>query len=94
MNIAGLGEFEKDDDLGWHFGPTVALPVLGGQECCIVFDGYEGDTRPEDFHAAATHFVSIGEDVLKQAAPFVFRYYEDCIAATGGPAESEASDFL
>jgi hypothetical protein len=86
MNIPGLGEFEKDDDLGWHFGPSVALPVLGGQKCRIVFDGYDGDERPEDFHAAATHFLSIGEDVLKQAAPFVFHYYQDCIAAAGKPA--------
>ena len=60
--------------------------MLGGDECCLVLDGYDGDESPEEFHAAATNFLSIGEDVLKQAAPFVFAYYQDCVAARGAPA--------
>jgi hypothetical protein len=59
----------------------MAIPVLGGEICRIVVDGsYDGDPAPADFHAAIANFRSIGEDVLKQAAPFVFRYYQDCAA--------------
>jgi hypothetical protein len=85
MNIRGLGEVEKDDDLGWYFGPPMKIAVLGGEERCIVVDGYDGDRRPEDFHAAIKNFVSLGAAALRQAAPFVFAYYKDCVAAAGAP---------
>jgi hypothetical protein len=79
MEIPGLGVVEKDH-FGCYHGPPMAIPVLGGKLCRIVVEGYDGDEAPADFHAAIASFLSIGEDVLKQAAPFVFRYYEDCAA--------------
>jgi hypothetical protein len=93
MKIPGLGEVEKDDRLGWCFGPPMAVPVLGGKVCRLVVDGYDGDPRPDDFHAAIANFLSIGQAVLEAAAPFVFRYYNDCVAAAGAPATiSSAGD--
>jgi hypothetical protein len=74
---------EKDDDLGWYFGPSMEIAVLGGEECSIVVVGYDGDRRPEDFHAAIASFLSLDETALEQAAPFVLAYFRDCVAAIG-----------
>ena len=58
--------------------------MLGGEECCLVFDGYDGDERPEDFHAAAANFPvnRRGRSCKLGGWPFVFcAYYQDCTAA-------------
>jgi hypothetical protein len=86
MQIPGLGEVQKDEDLGWYFGPSMAIPVLRGEACCVVVDGYDGDPRPEDFHAAIASFLALDATALEQAAPFVFAYYKDCVGAAGAPA--------
>jgi hypothetical protein len=78
MRIPGLGEVQKDEALGWYFGPAMPIPVLGGAQCCIVVDGYDEDRRPEDFHVAIANFLTIGPEVLKRAEPFLYRYYQDC----------------
>jgi hypothetical protein len=86
MRIPGLGEVQKDEALGWYFGPSMPIPALGGAQCSVVVDGYDEDPRPEDFHAAIANFLTIGEEVLKRAEPFLFRYYQDCVRATGAGA--------
>jgi hypothetical protein len=81
--IPGLGEVQKDDYLGWYFGPRMPIPVFGGERCCIVVEGYDGDPRPEEFHAAIASFLALDEQALKEAEPFVFRYYQDCVRESG-----------
>ena len=34
--ISGLGEAEKDDELGWHFGPSMEIAALRGADRATV----------------------------------------------------------
>ncbi|MEU4427347.1 hypothetical protein AB0F81_42550 [Actinoplanes sp. NPDC024001] len=77
MEIPGLGTFEKDDDLGWHYGPPTTVEVLGAARCRIVLDGYDDDDAPEDFHAAIRRFLALDRSALEAAAPAIYAYYRD-----------------
>jgi hypothetical protein len=54
------------------------VPVLGGKVCRIVVAEYDDDPRKEEFHVAIANFLRIAPSVLKEAQPYVFRYYQDC----------------
>jgi hypothetical protein len=77
MDIPGLGTFTRDSRFNWYYSVPVPVPVLGGQACRIVVEGYEEDQGKADFHTAINNFLSIGPAVLEAAAPFVFQYYQD-----------------
>src|SRR5262245_55115843 len=78
MNIPPLGVVTKDSrfDDGYVSEP-LPVPVLGGQSCRIVVEGYDKDPRKEDFHAAIANFLSIDSSVLKAAETHIFDYYQE-----------------
>lgn len=78
MEIPGLGPVTRDDEFGWYQSQPIAVPVLGGQMCRIIVEGYDDDPDPEDFHAAIRNFLSADPRVLEEAEPHIFRYYQDC----------------
>ncbi|HEU4562804.1 MAG TPA: hypothetical protein VFS20_33550 [Longimicrobium sp.] len=80
MEIPGLGPVTKDDELGWYYGEPMPVPVLDGEMCRIVIDGYDDDPNPEEFHAAIRNFLSADPRVLEEAEPHIYRYYQDCNA--------------
>jgi hypothetical protein len=48
MEISGLGPVTRDDEFGWYQSQPIAVPVLGGQMCRIIVEGYDDDPDPED----------------------------------------------
>jgi len=80
MKVPGLGNVTNPDDLGWRYSEPIALGVLGGRECRIVLEEYDGDPNKEDFHLAIKNFLSVSEASLKAAEQDIFRYYKDCNA--------------
>lgn len=77
MEVPGLGEMTKDEDLGWYFSQPIAVPMFGGKPCRIVLDGYDDDDRKDNFHVAIANFLSGGPGVLREADEPLFRYYRD-----------------
>jgi hypothetical protein len=77
MEIAGLGEFDLDEDMGWHFGPRKTVKALGDVSCTLILDGYRNGESLDGYRAAVEGFLEIGPAVLEEAAPHVFRYYQD-----------------
>jgi hypothetical protein len=55
----------------------VSIWALGGLAGRVFLEGYEEDPNKHDFHAAIANFLSNDRDLLKEATPHVFRYYED-----------------
>jgi hypothetical protein len=76
MKIPGLGEVVKKS--GCYYSQPIPVPMLAGQQCRIVLDGYDKDDRKEDFHAAIANFLSGSPSVLREANEPLFRYYKDC----------------
>ena len=77
MEVPGLGAVTKDEDLGWYYSRPIAVRMFGGKECRLVLEGYDGDTRKEDFHAAIANFLGGSPSVLREADDALFRYYKD-----------------
>ncbi len=77
MQIPGLGLVVADADLGWYRSDPIPVPVLNGARCRFVVDGYDGDSSPEDFHAAIRAFLALDGSALTAAAPSIFDYYRD-----------------
>lgn len=78
MEIPELGPVTKDEDLEWYCSEPIPVPVLGGQMCSFVVEGYDDDDDKEAFHEAIRNFLSIDDSVLKAAEEHIYRYYEDC----------------
>jgi hypothetical protein len=78
MEIPGLGNVTWDTKYDWYRSDPVPVPVLGGKPCRIIVEGYDEDSRKEDYHAAIANFLSVDQLVLKEAEGHVFRYYKDC----------------
>ena len=77
MRIPGLGLLAEDADLGWYRSGPVPVPVLGGEPCRFIVEGYVDDRSPEDFHAAIRAFLALDRSALTAAAPSIFAYYRD-----------------
>jgi hypothetical protein len=77
MEIPGLGTVKADEEFGWLRSQPLPVGALGGRSCFFVLVGYEEDPNQEDFHAAIASMLSVENDLLREATPDVFRYYED-----------------
>jgi len=77
MEVLGLGEVTKDEELGWYYSKPIPVPMFGGKACRIVLEGYDEDERKEDFHVAIANFLSGSPAVLREADEPLFRYYKD-----------------
>ena len=78
MEVPGLGVVTKDAQFDWYYSQAMPVPVLDGKLCRIVVGGYDDDPRKEEFHSAIANFLRISPSVLKEAEPYVFRYYQNC----------------
>lgn len=78
MEIPGLGNVTLDTKFGWYYSEPIPVPVLGGKPCRIVIEGYDEDSRKEEYHAAIANFLSVDASVLKEAEGHVFSYYKNC----------------
>lgn len=77
VQIPGLGTVVKDADLGWYRSGPVPVPVLGGQPCRFLVDGYDDDPAQEDFHSAIRNFLALDHSALVAACPSIYAYYRD-----------------
>lgn len=87
MEIPGIGKVTKDDEHGWYYSEPMTVAVLGGQRCRIVVEGYDEDANPDDFHIAIRNFLACDPAILKEAEPYVFRYYRDCLESWNWPED-------
>jgi hypothetical protein len=76
MEIPGLGTVEPYEDFEWLCSQPVSIGALGGLAGRFVLEGYEDDANKDEFHAAIANFLSNERDLLREATPHVFRYYE------------------
>lgn len=77
MHVPGLGTVVEDAARGWYRSAPLPVPVLGGEACVFVLDGYDSDPAQHDFHAAIRNFLALDRSVLQAAAPFIHAYYRD-----------------
>jgi hypothetical protein len=83
MNMADLFQYQYDDELGWHFGPFVPVPVFGSDLRRFVLSGLNGDPQPEQFFAALLNMMALTPGILVDASPHAFRYYRDICHLVG-----------
>jgi hypothetical protein len=84
MEIPGLGPVTKHERFeDWYLSDPMPVSALRGKSCRIVVEGYDDDPNREDFHAAISNFLS-ARDLLGEAEPHVYRYYEDVNSAYAG----------
>lgn len=79
MEIPGLGKVRKDRQLAWYYSAPIKISVLGGQDCRIAVEGYDEDTRKNEFHESIANFLSIDQSVLKNAEKHIYQYYQNCL---------------
>ncbi|MCK6403995.1 MAG: hypothetical protein L6Q74_19135 [Sphaerotilus natans subsp. sulfidivorans] len=90
MQIPGLGYVERDAQFPeWSRSAPVALPLLNGAEVTVVVSEYEDDDRKQDFEVAIANLLRCPAAVLKQAEPYIFKYYEDVNSALWTPDDPE-----
>lgn len=77
MNIPGLGEVTKDEQLGWYYSAPMPLALLNGKECRVIVEGYAEDAARVQYHEAITNLLSSSFSVLQAAEQYVFQYYQD-----------------
>jgi hypothetical protein len=77
VQIPGVGTLTKDERFGWYYSEPLAIPALGVRIGRLVLEGYDDDPQPEEFHVAIANLLSSERDLLTDAAPHVYRYYED-----------------
>ena len=77
IEVPLLGELEKDQFDDWLRSKPVSVNVLGGIQCEFIFEGYEEDEIKAEFHQAIENFLSLEEQVLKQAKNYIYQYYKD-----------------
>ncbi|WP_416136231.1 DUF6985 domain-containing protein [Aquabacterium sp. A7-Y] len=77
MNIPGLGEVSKDEQLGWYYSEPKYLALLKGELGRVVIDGYDEDEAPQQYHVAIANLLSSSFAVLQAAEQYVFQYYQD-----------------
>jgi hypothetical protein len=75
--IPGLGHVTEDREFGWYVSAPVRVPVLGNLMCSFIVDGYDREEYREAIHGAIRSFLTIDDDVLKQAEPALLEYLED-----------------
>jgi hypothetical protein len=78
MEIPHLGPVTIDAQLDGYRSQPMPVPVLGGKVCRIVVEEYDDDPRKDEFHVAIANFLRISPSVLKEAEPYIFRYYQNC----------------
>lgn len=78
MELPGLGNLDWDTKSDEYRSGPLPVPVLGGAPCRFIVEGYDNDSRKDDYHAAIINFLSAGPSVLKEAEASIYRYYEDC----------------
>lgn len=71
-----MTQHERFED--WYVSVPTPASVLGGEMCRIVVEKDDNDPQPNDFNVAIANFLSIGPQVLKDAEPYIFRYYQVC----------------
>lgn len=76
MNIPRLGDLTQGDDNEYQSQP-IAVPVLGGEMCSFIIEGYDDDEDKEAFHIAIANFLTLNDSALKAAEPHVFQYCQD-----------------
>jgi hypothetical protein len=77
VDLPGLGQLTRDDELGWYTSQPVTLPILGGRACPVVLDGYDDDPDPEAFHRAVADLLNAPPAVLLEAEPYLVQYCSD-----------------
>ena len=77
IEVPLLGELKKDQFDDWLRSKPVSVKVLGDSQCEFIFEGYEEDEIKEEFHQAIENFLSLEEQVLKQAENYIYQYYRD-----------------
>ena len=77
MNIPGLGDCSFDELYGCYSSVPLSLPVLDGAKCRILLESYEEDPVREEFQEAINNFLVAPNSVLSNAAPHIFKYYQE-----------------
>lgn len=91
MDIPGLGIVTKDSRFGWYYSQPMSIPVLRGQTCRMVVEGYDDDPNKDEIHVAIANFLSLPPAALEEAALHVFRYFQNC---NDGMWEPDDDEFL
>lgn len=90
MQIPGLGYVQPDSRFSdWLRSGPVPLPLLGGAEAIIVLSRYEKDGQRSDFEVAVANLLTCPPEVLKQAEPYIFKYYEEMNSVFWEPDDPE-----
>jgi hypothetical protein len=76
VNIPNLGEVAQGED-GQVWAAPLPVALLGGRPLSFEIWGYAEDDAKEDFHAALAALLRAPAELLDEARPFVYRYYED-----------------
>jgi hypothetical protein len=76
--LPGIGRMTWDEEMDWYVLEEMPVPVLGGQVCRIIVDGYDGDEARDDLTGAIRNFLALDPSALRAAEAHVFQYYRDC----------------
>jgi len=77
MNIPLLGECALDPVYDCLASAPVELPILGGNKCRFLLEGYIEDSAKPEIDGAIASFLSASFETLNAAAPHIYQYYQD-----------------
>jgi hypothetical protein len=88
MQVPGIGAMRYDEEMDWLESRPVALGLLQGHACAIIFDGYDEDAAPDDFLACVANLLAAPHAVLLAAEAQVLA----CNLASAAPVALAAPD--
>lgn len=82
IDVPGIGML-REEPHGQLVSEPHTIAAFGGRACRFAFDGFEGDSHPEDFIEAVRNILAADERLLGDATPYVHQYCVDMLTLWG-----------
>lgn len=76
--LPGIGKVVWQDQIEYFVGQPLALRAFRGHACRLEVGEYVGDPNRDQLERTLTSFVVSPRDLLSDAEPYVYAYYQDC----------------
>jgi hypothetical protein len=83
LNVPRLGEVTKDERFDCYYSQPVAVAMLDGVACKVVLEEYDEEPNKDAYHQTIANLLSASPVILKNAARYIYEYYEDICACYG-----------
>lgn len=80
MILDDLGDFTKDEDLGWYYSKEMTITLIDSLRIRFVLDLFDDYSDYKTKYIEAIHnIMKIKTEKIKEAEDAIYNYYKDCI---------------